>query len=145
MIFYTETTLIVPDYPSPASSNKPWGVSSSWMKSCSLMALRMLFLELSWISPASRNSSSIKYACRDMIFDWGRWSLEDHSNLLIVIDNVQFTNTAEVLVQELHEVVNDLQGEQLVVSFICSKQSLGDNVRHWQRHWPIPQQKYRLA
>ena len=47
-----------------------------------------------------------------------------HINLLIVIDDVQLAHTSKVLVQELHKVVDDLQGEQLVISIIWSKYSL---------------------
>ena len=53
-----------------------------------------------------------------------------HINLLIVIDNVQLAHTSKVLVQELHKVVDDLQGEQLVISFIWATliYSLADSV-----------------
>ena len=40
------------------------------------------------------------------------------SYLLVVVDDVQFTDTSKVLIKKLYEVVDDLESQQLIISFI---------------------------
>ena len=48
--------------------------------------------------------------------------VQDEVRLLVVVDDVQLAHAAEVLVQELNIVVDNLQRQQLVVPLLWSQQ-----------------------
>ena len=49
--------------------------------------------------------------------------VQDEVRLLVVVDDVQLAHAAEVLVQQLHIVVDYLQRQQLVVPLLWSQQN----------------------